>query len=542
MSLHRIARYAGRPLLMTESAARDLAWRALKWDPRALQHARLARAPGQFLSRLGIANMFSLQPQAMEDEEIGERPPPRPIGYAPKYAPEPEFEGFGWALVDGIACLDIEGALLDRGFMTISGAPFWGYDTIGQALKEAAAEPRVKGIFVRMNSPGGVVAGTLEALTADIRALRQTGNANGKPVYVFADCAASAAYWISAQADRIFAPAVGMVGSIGAVIVHEDYSGALEKAGIRVESIQFGRKKTDGASWKPLSEEARADLQAEIDAIGDRFIADVTAGREFLTRNAQLATEAACYMAAHEDPSRSGLALKLVDEIAHEEAAFAALLAHVRGQPIKTSPLSASRGAPAPAAADSNDTKSGAQTETENMRKSKDERIAAVMSRQAMDDSEKLDAIRKILDEEEEKAEGDEEETTAEGEEEDETTAQDEQEEPEAAEGDEEEEEEDEGSAKKARAVGRAIMALPEAKGREQLAAELAFTPRMSVAAAKRILGAAPKQSRLVGQVHDPKLGPSGEAMPAATSEAEKASNFVLQCMAAARAQSPAKA
>ncbi|MFN3464727.1 MAG: S49 family peptidase, partial [Terricaulis sp.] len=326
MTLHRIARYAGRPLLMTADAAQILARRALAIDPRALRRpgSALLDKPKSLLGR--FASRFSFaDPMAFDDDDFdAQTAPPKPFGYAPSYASAPEHEGFGWSLVDGIACLNVEGALLDRGFYAC-GEMFWGYDTIAQAMKEAMAESRVRGVFIRMDSPGGVVASGLEALTADMRAMREAGNTGGKPIFVYAECAASAAYWISAQADRIFAPPVGMVGSIGAVIVHEDYSSAYDKAGIKVTPIQFGAKKTDGASFKPLSEEALADLQSEIDAIGERFVADVTAGREFLGRDALIATQAACYMADHPERARSGLALGLVDELAREEQAFAAL-------------------------------------------------------------------------------------------------------------------------------------------------------------------------------------------------------------------------
>lgn len=349
MSIHRIARHAGRPLLMTEAAARELALRALSIDAGAWRHEALSRQPAKFLKRAGVGAFL----QRGTFQEDGPAAPVQPQAYAPTYTAAPEHEGFGWSLCEGIACFEIEGALMDRGFSCISGSVFWGYDAIGAALWEAYADTRVKGIFIRMNSPGGVVAGTLEALTADIRAMRETGNENGKPIFAYADMAASAGYWIISQTDRIFAPAVGMVGSIGAVIAHEDHSAALDKIGVKITPIQFGPKKTDGAWFKPLSETALADLQAEIDAIGERFLADVTEGREFLSRAKLLATEAACMMADHPDAARSGIKLGLVDEIAREEDAFAALVAHVRNSALSqfvTPPPSATRAAPTPGA------------------------------------------------------------------------------------------------------------------------------------------------------------------------------------------------
>ncbi|MCR6657988.1 MAG: S49 family peptidase [Asticcacaulis sp.] len=139
---------------------------------------------------------------------------------------------------------------------------------------------------------------------------------------------------MAAQGDRISAPKVGLVGSIGAVIVHADYSGAYEQAGIKVEAIQFGEEKTAGAYWKPLSASARADLQAEIDQCGRDFVADVATGRPVLTPEALIATRARVYMGDHDDPERSGLSLGFVDAIETEEEAFQALLATFGGSTV----------------------------------------------------------------------------------------------------------------------------------------------------------------------------------------------------------------
>lgn len=528
--LHRLAAHAGRPLLMTPDAALTLAQRAMTVDPRLFKRetSSFVARPLAFMSRLGLVKADWSDGAVVTDEE-----PLQPKGYAPSYAGEPEAEGYGWSLVDGIACMDIEGALLDRGFCSISGAMFWGYDTIAQSMREAMAEPRVRAMFIRVQSPGGVVAGGLEALTADIRSMRETGNASGKPIWVYADCAASAAYWISAQADRIIAPAVGMVGSIGAVIVHEDWSGAYEKHGVAVTSVQFGAKKTDGAHFKPLSEEARADLQASIDEVGARFVADVVAGREFLSEKALIATEAAVFTADHSDPARSGRALGLVDAIQTEEAAFAALKQHISG--VLPAP-SAPKRAPAPG----NAAVTGAKSETDDMSKKTNARLRAALDRKAATDEEKLQSIRNILDDEEgTEAEGEEDEVEAEDE--DETTAETEEE---STEGDTEEEapaedEEEKPAAKGKKAtvdlkVAQAILDLPQAKGREKLAASLALKG-MSVADARDVLASAPKTSRLIGNVHDPKLGAAGETVTAAKTDDEKASAFILASAEAAR-------
>ena len=317
------SRYAGRPVLMTPRAAEDLVQRIRDADSRAFER------PGRLQALFrGLRGAQARERLAMEDDYDG--PPPVPFeekaAYAPLYIGEPEDLGYCWALKDGVALMQADTALTDRG-EEFCGTVYHGYDTLLAGMREARADDRVKAIFIRMACPGGVVAGGLGELAAWMRANRAA--AGGKPIHVYADMACSAAYWIAAQADHIAAPRVGLVGSIGAVIVHEDWSAALEKAGVKITAVQFGKLKTDGAWWEALSPTAKDALQAEIDQCGRDFVADVVAGREKLTEEALLATEAAVYMANHDDSARSGLALGFVDEICGEESAFSALAAQV---------------------------------------------------------------------------------------------------------------------------------------------------------------------------------------------------------------------
>lgn len=316
------ARHTGRPLLMTHDAAAGLAQRLREVDARAFER------PGRISALLRrIGSVGRGQPMAMEDEDA---PPPEPFhvqaAYSPLYIGEPDDVGYCWSLKDGVALMEADTALSDRGEV-FCGTVYHGYDTLLAGMQEAAADSRVGGIFIRMASPGGVVAGGLPTLAEWMRANRQA--AGGKPIHVYADMACSAAYWISAQADKIWAPRVGLVGSIGAVIVHEDWSAALKEYGVNITAIQFGASKTDGAWWEALSPTAKAALQAEIDQCGRDFVADVAAGREKLTPEALIETQAAVYMANHDEKALSGLDLGFVDEISGEEAAFSALAAEV---------------------------------------------------------------------------------------------------------------------------------------------------------------------------------------------------------------------
>lgn len=326
-------RYARRPLLLEPAAALRLAEQIRGLDARAF--ARPGRLDA-FLRRVGLAGFAARDPasaariQAMEDDDYYAPPPPleERLAYTPLWAGEADDLGYCWALKDGIALMQCDTPLVERG-EEFCGVVYHGYDTLKKAIAEAVADDRVRGVFIRMASPGGVVAGGITALAKFMREVRATGNAAGKPIHVHADMACSAAYWISAQADRITAPKVGLVGSIGAVLIHESYAGALKEYGLEVTPIQFGAQKTAGNWWSALSAEAKADLQAEIDQVGRDFVADVNLGRPALTPETLIGTEARVFLGDHDEAARSGLEIGFVDAIRSEEEAFEDLYAEV---------------------------------------------------------------------------------------------------------------------------------------------------------------------------------------------------------------------
>jgi ClpP class serine protease len=309
-------RHTGRPLLLAPRAALDLAHRIQQIDGRSVARE------GRFRALIRKLSGGRPAPVAMEDED--DVPPSfgEMAAYSPRYVGEVDDVGFCWSLKDGVALINIDKPLMDRGEV-ICGEVYHGYDTILAALREASVDDRVRGLFVRSASPGGVVDGGLPALAEWMRTNGARGG--GKPIHVHADMACSAAYWLASSADRITAPRVGLIGSIGAVIVHENWSKALAEIGVEITAIQFGASKTDGAWWAALSEQAREDLQAEIDQIGRDFVADVVAGRPQLSAETVLGTEARVFLGRHDDTARSALDLGLVDEISTEEAAFVAL-------------------------------------------------------------------------------------------------------------------------------------------------------------------------------------------------------------------------
>jgi ClpP class serine protease len=318
-------RHTGRALLLTPDAAMNLALQVRTVDARAFERPGRLSA---FLRRVGLSG--GREVAAWDDEEYRPAPLEERLVYTPRWMDEPEATGFCWSLKDGIALMSVDTPLVARG-EEFCGTVYHGYDTLLKAMREAIADERVRGIFLHLNTPGGVVDGGLFALSAYMRQVREA--AGGKPIWTYADQACSAGSWISCQSDRIYAPEVGYVGSTGAVIVHEDRSEALKQDGISVTAFTFGDEKVDGAWWQALTESARASFTADVTQCGNRFLDEVVAGRPSFTREALIATRARVYMARHEDDERSGEKVGFVDAIMSEEEAFAELVAHVSTAP-----------------------------------------------------------------------------------------------------------------------------------------------------------------------------------------------------------------
>lgn len=341
-------RYARRPLLLEPGQAQMLLNHLQAGDPRGLHRETRLDA---VLRRVGIRRPRTQDhvDDAIEEAEAEANASAarRPTCYYPLWARqkygEPEDEGFAWTLIQGIACMEISTAISDRGEY-YCGVWYHGYDTILAALREASADARVKGIFILHRTPGGVVADGLDEVTNFMREAR--ASAGGKPIHVYASMSCSGGYWIGAPADRISSSRFGLVGSIGACIIHENWTEGYKKAGLVVESIEFGEGKTDFASWKPVTPEARAHLKAEIDQVGRDFVESVSTSRPQLTPELLLDTKARVFMTTNDDPALSGLALGFVDAIESEQEAFEALLAKVSTPQGAETPLRTPETAP----------------------------------------------------------------------------------------------------------------------------------------------------------------------------------------------------
>lgn len=178
----------------------------------------------------------------------------------------------GLAIIDGIAHLPIAGAIGQglSGFAKGRGAV--DVLDISNEIDQASADKSVRSFLFDFDSPGGMVSGTPE-LASKMRAIT-------KPKYGFTSgMIASAAYWLAASLDGIFATESAEIGSIGVYLPFHDLTKAAEMEGIKVELIKAGKLKGIGYPGLPLSDNQREHLQTRVNEIYAMFTAHVRATR-----------------------------------------------------------------------------------------------------------------------------------------------------------------------------------------------------------------------------------------------------------------------
>ena len=150
-----------------------------------------------------------------------------------------------------------------------------GSDTVGAALRAAAADEHVRAVVLHVDSPGGSAVAS-EAIWREVVRVREVG----KPVVVsMGATAASGGYFIACPADVIVALPATLTGSIGVFggkfVVRE----LLERLGLSTGTVTHGARSLMFSNRRGFTEAERERLAATVDAIYDDFVAKVASGR-----------------------------------------------------------------------------------------------------------------------------------------------------------------------------------------------------------------------------------------------------------------------
>jgi protease-4 len=178
---------------------------------------------------------------------------------------------------DKIAVIYAEGNIIDG--KSEQGQGNIGGDTYRNLLRKARLDRSVKAIVLRINSGGG------SALASEIIWREMSLAKKEKPVIVsFGDVAASGGYYIACAADSIFALPGTITGSIGVFGIVPNMEGFFKnKLGVTFDEVKTGPFAGGGTITRPMNEQEKKLVQAEIELIYSQFKQRVADGRKLDT-------------------------------------------------------------------------------------------------------------------------------------------------------------------------------------------------------------------------------------------------------------------
>jgi protease IV len=214
-----------------------------------------------------------------------------------------------------IAVFDVEGTIQDTGEASLLSSATYNHRAFMDKLKMAEENDDIKGIILRVNSPGGGVVESAEIYEKilDIKKVK-------KPVYVsMGSMAASGGYYISAPADKIYASPETMTGSLGVIMHGYNYEKLAKKYGVEFETIKSGPHKDIMSPTREMTGEEREILQNMINNSYDQFVKVIADGRGMTEKEVREIADGRIY------DGRQAKENHLIDDFGHLDDVIAAM-------------------------------------------------------------------------------------------------------------------------------------------------------------------------------------------------------------------------
>ncbi|MDM5221637.1 signal peptide peptidase SppA [Peribacillus sp. NJ11] len=218
-------------------------------------------------------------------------------------------------LTNVIAVFDVEGTIQDTGEASLLSSTTYNHRAFMDKLKMAEENDDIKGIILRVNSPGGGVVESAEIhdKILDIKKVK-------KPVYVsMGSVAASGGYYISAPADKIYASPETMTGSLGVIMQGYNYEKLAKKYGVEFETIKSGPHKDIMSPTREMTGDEREILQDMIDNSYDQFVKIIADGRGMTEKEVREIADGRIY------DGRQAKENHLIDDFGHLDDVIAAM-------------------------------------------------------------------------------------------------------------------------------------------------------------------------------------------------------------------------
>ena len=143
-------------------------------------------------------------------------------------------------------------------------------------VKKFGADKRIRGIVLRIDSPGGSVGPSQEIYDEVLKTRK-----GGKVIYAsMGALAASGGYYIASAAEKIFANPGTLTGSIGVIMAFANAKGLMEKIGLQSQVIKAGKYKDIGSPARVMTQKEKNLLQSVVVDVHQQFIEAVANGRD----------------------------------------------------------------------------------------------------------------------------------------------------------------------------------------------------------------------------------------------------------------------
>lgn len=142
-------------------------------------------------------------------------------------------------------------------------------------LKQAEDDASIKGVILRVDSPGG------DGVASDGILHEAKNLSKKKPLVIsMSDLAASGGYFISITGDPIIAYPNTLTGSIGVIFARLSLHGLYDKIGLNKQLLSRGRYANIDSEYTPLSDDERQKIASQVDGFYKGFVSRVADGRK----------------------------------------------------------------------------------------------------------------------------------------------------------------------------------------------------------------------------------------------------------------------
>lgn len=194
------------------------------------------------------------------------------------------LQGTGQCSDCRIALIDVDGVLLNRNVQVLAVNGENPVSIFREKLDAAAADPNVRGLVLRINSPGGGVT-ACDMMRRDLLDFRQR-----KSIPVVAclmDVSTGGAYYLATACDRIVAHPTTLTGGLGVILNLYNLQDTLAQFNIQPETIKIGDQVDLGTPTAVLTPEAKATLKGIAEQFATRFRETIVTARGIPAVNAQ---------------------------------------------------------------------------------------------------------------------------------------------------------------------------------------------------------------------------------------------------------------